>query len=409
MKRLLLTYTLILLSFASVYAKHNSQYYLDYATRFADSQMAHDPQLWQADGMKKPKWDYTQALIAKAMLQAYQATGKEKYLKYVQEFADYFIHDDGTIETYKKSDFNIDRVNGGSFLYVMNDIQPEERFQKAIDILYDQLKDHPRTNEGGFWHKKIYPHQMWLDGLYMAEPFYCRYAKEHGDSLGTFRIEHPFVQATFNRGYWDIILQFSLIDRHTYDLASGLNYHGWDESHEQAWSDSITGCSPHFWGRSMGWYVMAMVDVLDNMPKEHPGYTVLQAMLERSAKNLLKYQDKKTHLWYQVLDKQGEAGNYQEATCSAIFCYAFAKAANQGYLPKCYKKKAQQIFDGLVKNLVVENADGTISLTQCCSVAGLGGKPYRSGSYEYYIGEPIRNDDPKGIGPIIFAALELAK
>jgi len=376
--------------------------YADWVTIFADSQMENDPELWQADGMKAPKWDYTQTLVAKAMLEAYRLNGNEEYLKYVQAFADYFIQPDGSILTYKKETYNIDRVNGGTFLYVMNELQPEARFEQAIDTLYSQLLTHPRTQEGGFWHKKIYPHQMWLDGLYMAEPFYCRYAREH----------------ELTEGLEDVARQFALIDSHTYDSVSGLNYHGWDESREQQWADSITGCSPHFWGRSMGWYLMAMVDVLDYMPDTMAGYQQIKQMLERSAANLLRYQDKKTHLWYQVLDRPEAEGNYQEATCSAIFCYVFAKAANRGYLPKQYRREAERIYDGLVSNLI--NATVVIKdvnqiyikhaeLTECCAVAGLGGNPYRDGSYEYYINEKKRSDDPKGIGPLILALIELAK
>ena len=366
--------------------------YLYYAKRFTDSQIKHDPQLWMADGVQKPKWDYTQGLIAKAVTTAYIATGDTAYLNYVRDFADYFIEEDGSIKTYKKSDYNIDRVNGGSFLYVYYSICPEPRIAAAIDTLYCQLLTHPRTTEGGFWHKKIYPWQMWLDGLYMAEPFYCQYAATHG------------LQEAFD----DIQLQFETIDRHTYDSLSGLNYHGWDESKEQTWANKETGCSANFWGRSMGWYVMAMVDVLDNMPEDHPAYQSIKSMLQRSATNLLRYQDEDTHLWYQVLNEQEREGNYIESTCSAIFCYTFAKGANKGYLPESFRAEAEKIFDGIIKNLVIENADGTLSLTHCCSVAGLGGKQQRDGSFEYYISEPQRNDDPKGIGPLILAAIELS-
>lgn len=386
---------------------HTPQYYKMWAKRFADSQMAHDPQLWMSDGVKQPKWDYTQVLLAKAMLQVYQATGEERYMEYVQEFADYFIAEDGSIKTYKLTDYNIDRVNGGSFLFIMHDLRPEERYMKACDLLFEQLKSHPRVKEGGYWHKKIYTHQMWLDGLYMAQPFYSRYAKEH--VLEPSEVEAGDYKGTVDWGWNDIALHFRTVDSHTYDPKSGLNYHGWDESKEQRWADPNTGCSPHFWGRAMGWYVMAMVDVLENIPAEHPAHQEILKMLQRSAKNLLKYQDKKTHLWYQVLDMQKAEGNYQEATCSAIFCYAFAKAANRGYLPKSYMKEAEKIFDGLIRNKVTADGKGNYDLNGCCAVAGLGGNPYRDGTYDYYIHEPIRSNDPKGVGPMIFAALELAK
>ena len=367
--------------------------YLNYAVHLSNSQLQHDPQLWMADGVQKPKWDYTQGLMAKAILATYLATHDTAYLDYVYDFADYFINEDGTIKTYKKSDYNIDKVNGGPFLYMLSSIRPEPRFMAAIDTLYQQLLSHPRTTEGGFWHKKIYPHQMWLDGLYMAEPFYAQYAAVHG------------IQDLYD----DIRLQFETIDRHTYNAQTGLNYHGWDEAREQIWADSVTGCSPNFWGRSMGWYLMAMADALDFIPQEHPAFSSIKNLLNRSAANILRYQAPETHLWYQVLDKPDAEGNYLEATCSAIFCYTFAKAANKGYLPQEYKHEAELVFKGLEDNLLVTNTDGTLSLTHCCSVAGLGGKQQRDGSYEYYISEPQRNDDPKGLGPLILAALELAK
>ena len=371
----------------------SKSYYMSYAVHLSNSQMQHDSQLWKADGVRKPKWDYTQCLMAKAVLSTYLATDDTAYLNYVYDFADYFINEDGTIKTYNKAKYNIDHLNGGPFLFMLNVLRPEPRFAASIDTLYQQILTHPRTSEGGFWHKKIYSHQMWLDGLYMAEPFYAQYALTHG----------------LNEAFDDIQLQFATIDSHTYDPASGLNYHGWDEAREQMWADSVTGCSPNFWGRSMGWYVMAMADALDYIPQEHPAFASIQQLLNRSAANLLRYQDEETHLWWQVLDKPQAEGNYLEATCSAIFCYTFAKAANKGYLPEAYRHEAELIFKGLLDNLIVENTDGTLSLTHCCSVAGLGGKQQRDGSYEYYISEPQRNDDPKGIGPLILATLELAK
>lgn len=396
MKRIVLFIALAcsLSMFAKKQPQHESAYYMSYANKFAMSQMVNNPELWMTDRVKQPKWDYTQALMAKAMLQVYQATENKDYLNYVMDFANYFISKDGEIKTYKMEDFNIDRVNGGSFLYVLNDIMPESRWEKANDRLYEQLLKHPRTNEGGFWHKKIYEHQMWLDGIYMAEPFYIRYAVEHD----------------LKEGVDDVVKQFVLIDKHTYNPETGLNYHGWDEAKKQQWANPETGCSPHYWSRSLGWYIMAMVDVLDYMPKDHEGYQIIKDMLNRSAKNLLKYQDKKTHMWYQLTALPNQTGNYLESTSSAIFCYAFAKAANRGYLPASYKEEARKIFDGMVNNVIVFHEDGTISLLNCCSVAGLGGKPkYRDGSAAYYVSEPIVANDPKGIGPIIFAALELAK
>ncbi len=370
--------------------------YLQCAVRIAQSEIRHNPELWMADFLTKPKWDYTQGLIAKAMLETYLVTGDTTYLAYVEAFADFFIQEDGSIRTYDLSKYNLDRVNGGNFLYLLDSIAPQPRYQAAIRLLRSQLATQPRTSEGGFWHKQIYPSQMWLDGLYMAEPFYAHYAL--WDSTAD-------TDAIFD----DVVLQFSVVDKHTLNPATGLNYHGWDESRAQAWADSLTGCSPHTWGRAEGWYVMAICDVLDYLPQDHVGRARLIAILNRVCNALLPYQDPATGMWYQVPDLPEAEGNYTESTCSAMFCYALAKGARMGYLPAEYRTIAARAFDGLWKNAVVANEDGTLSLTRCCAVAGLGGTPYRSGTYDYYIHEKIRDNDPKGIGPLILAALELNK
>ncbi len=370
--------------------------YLQCAVRIAQSEIRHNPELWMADFLTKPKWDYTQGLIAKAMLETYLVTGDTTYLAYVEAFADFFIQEDGSIRTYDLSKYNLDRVNGGNFLYLLDSIAPQPRYQAAIRLLRSQLATQPRTSEGGFWHKQIYPSQMWLDGLYMAEPFYAHYAL--WDSTAD-------TDAIFD----DVVLQFSVVDKHTLNPATGLNYHGWDESRAQAWADSLTGCSPHTWGRAEGWYVMAICDVLDYLPQDHAGRARLIAILNRVCNALLPYQDPATGMWYQVPDLPEAEGNYTESTCSAMFCYALAKGARMGYLPAEYRTIAARAFDGLWKSAVVANEDGTLSLTRCCAVAGLGGTPYRSGTYDYYIHEKIRDNDPKGIGPLILAALELNK
>ncbi len=374
--------------------------YLACATTIAQSEMKHNPELWMADFLTKPKWDYTQGLVAKAMLETYLATGDTTYLNYVQAFADYFLLPDGTIRTYDLSKYNLDRVNGGNFIYLLDSIRPHKEYEQAIELLRSQLATQPRTSEGGFWHKQIYPSQMWMDGLYMAEPFYAHYA------VWAKERNHTAVEDTI---FDDVVRQFRVVDSHTLNAATGLNYHGWDESKAQAWADSVTGCSPHTWGRAEGWYVMAICDVLDYLPRDHEGRETLIGILRRVCDALLIYQDKETRMWYQVLDMPTAEGNYTESTCSAMFCYAMAKGARMGYLRSSFGDEAKKAFGGLWRNAVVSNEDGTVSLTRCCAVAGLGGNPYRSGTYEYYINEKVRDNDPKGIGPLILAALELNK
>jgi len=366
--------------------------YLQLAEELAKSEMEHNPELWTCDGAAKPKWEYTPTLMARAFIELYTRTGDTTYLNHAQAFADQFIGEDGTILTYKKSLYNMDRIQGGNFLIMLQAINPQPQYAIAIETLRDQLREQPRTSEGGFWHKQVYEHQMWLDGLFTGTTFYARYAAYKPEP----------------EAWSDVARQFLIIDAHT-RKANGLNHHGWDESRQMGWSDSITGCSPETWGRAEGWYVMALVDVLELMPKDHPDREALVNALNRVVIALSEFQDKDTHLWYQVPDKGDKEGNYLESTCSAMYCYAMAKGARIGVLDKRYKQEAQQVLEGLKAHKIVRNEDGTLSLIDCCAVAGLGGNPYRDGTYDYYIHERIREDDPKGVAPLILACIELSK
>ena len=365
---------------------------LQLAEELAKSEMAHNPELWTCDGAAKPKWEYTPTLMARAFIELYTRTGDTTYLNHAQAFADQFIGEDGTILTYKKSLYNMDRIQGGNFLIMLQAINPQPQYATAIETLRDQLREQPRTSEGGFWHKQVYEHQMWLDGLFTGTTFYARYAAYKPEP----------------EAWSDVARQFLIIDAHT-RKANGLNHHGWDESRQMGWSDSITGCSPETWGRAEGWYVMALVDVLELMPKDHPDREALVNALNRVVIALSEVQDKDTHLWYQVPDKGDKEGNYLESTCSAMYCYAMAKGARIGVLDKRYKQEAQQVLEGLKAHKIVRNEDDTLSLIDCCAVAGLGGNPYRDGTYDYYIHERIREDDPKGVAPLILACIELSK
>ena len=369
-----------------------SNIYLQTAESIAQSEMKHNPEMWTCDGAPKPKWEYTPTLMARAFLELYTATGDTAYLNHVQRFADLFIGEDGAILTYQQSLYNMDRIQGGNFLIMLNAIRPQPQYVIAIETLRDQLRDQPRTSEGGFWHKLVYPHQMWLDGLFTGTTFYARYAAYKPEP----------------EAWSDIANQFLVVDKHTLK-PNGLNHHGWDESRQMGWSDSITGCSPETWGRAEGWYVMALCDVLELMPADQPERPALEAILRRVIDALLAVQDPDTHLWYQVPDRAGDEGNYLESTCSAMYCFALAKGVRLGILPPEYKEQAAQIMDGLKTYKLRLNEDGTLSLIDCCAVAGLGGNPYRDGTYEYYVHERIREDDPKGVAPLLLAALELAK
>src|SRR5918993_3236415 len=230
---------------------------------------------------------------------------------------DFFVQDDGIIRTYKPDEYNIDHVNCGRNLLFLYKVTLKEKYLKAVQLLRNQLRTHPRTKAGGFWHKKIYPHQMWLDGLYMGQPFYAEYAKLfHEDTA-------------FN----DIARQFILMEKHARDTKTGLLYHGWDESRQQRWANKETGVSPHFWGRALGWFGMAMVDVLDHFPANQGGKDSIVAILNRFAKAVTKFQDTSTGLWYDIVDKQTTPTNYYEASASSMLVYTLMKGIRKGYLP----------------------------------------------------------------------------
>jgi unsaturated rhamnogalacturonyl hydrolase len=361
-----------------------------YSVRFADSEMKRFPEAWQLDYGKRLFFGYTQGLGTKAMLEMYRYSGDKKYLKYVEQWADSIVNEEGKILLYDKESYNIDFINAGKTLLDIYKITGKEKYRLAIESLISQLENHPRTTEGGFWHKKVYPYQMWLDGIFMGSPFMAQYGSD------------------FKKSEWidEAIHQVTLCYQKCLDEKTGLLHHAWDESKSQRWANPLTGQSSTHWGRSMGWYFMAVVDVLDFVPLNHPRRNELIQIVNHLAQVLPAYRDK-NGLWYQVLDQKDRAGNYAEASVSSQFMYAFAKSVNKGYLDKKYKQIALAAFKGIKSRLIRVEKDGTLSLTQCCAVAGLGGNPYRDGSYEYYINEKIRDNDGKATGPFIMGCIEL--
>ena len=363
---------------------------LPWSVRMADSVMARNRMPWQIDFRSIPRWEYTQGLVLKAIWQVGERTGDEKYLRYVENYYDAFIDESGQIGRYKLEEYNIDRINPGKVLFALHRRTGKEKYKKALFLLRSQMQTHPRTSEGGFWHKKVYPHQMWVDGLYMASPFLAEFA-------------HTFAEPAL---FDDVARQFLLMEKHARDDSTGLLYHGWDESRQQRWADPQTGLSPHFWGRGMGWFSMALVDVLDWMPNDHPQTPELVAMLNRLAAAISRVQDPQTGLWYQILDQGNQPGNYLESSASCMFAYSLCKGVQKGYLPQDYLVVAQRAYEGVLARFIRTDSLNTISITDACSVAGLGGDPYRDGSFAYYIGEPRRDNDPKAVGPFILASLQ---
>src|SRR5690606_29065873 len=288
---------------------------------FADSEMKRFPQAWQLDHGKRLYFGYGQGLACLAILKVWEATNDQKYFDYVEKWADTIINSDGNIHLYKLETYNIDYINPGKILFTLYEKTKKEKYKLAIECLMQQLKVHPRTHEGAYWHKLIYPHQIWLDGVYMAAPFVAQY--------GTF---------VDNTKYYDDAVNHVLVAaKNTFDPKSGLYYHAWDESKNQLWANKITGQSPNFWGRSIGWFYMAMVDVLDYIPENHDRRKEIINLIQNLATTLQKYQDK-DGLWWQVLDKPGAPKNYQEASVNTMFLYAYTKSINKGYISRSYEK-----------------------------------------------------------------------
>jgi unsaturated rhamnogalacturonyl hydrolase len=338
---------------------------------------------------RNPKWAYDVALLGMAV----DKLGKvdKKYSKYMEDWVNYFVKPDGSVTDYKPQEYNLDRIFPGRNMITVYKRYPEQKYKIALDNFIEQLKTQPKTTIGGYWHKNIYPSQMWLDGIFMASPYMAQYAKE------------------FNSPKWfdEAASQTKLIYEKTLDPATGLLMHAWDESHTQKWCDPETGRSHYPWSRAMGWYVLAIEDILDYLPANHPDRAALITILQKTCDALLKVKDEKSGLWYQVLNKSGKEGNYLEGSGSAMYIYAFAKGAHKGYLNKKYLDIANNSFNSFIKELVTVDEKGFVTIHNICGGCGLGGNPYRDGSYEYYVNEKRVDNDTKGVAPFIMAALEL--
>ena len=340
------------------------------------------------------QWEYDAGLVLRGIeghgLKARDAAA----LAYVKRTMDGLVDGAGNIKGYKIDEYNIDQINMGRVLFrLFGAAQGADkiRYRKAIDLLRSQMKTHPRTSDGAFWHKKIYPWQMWLDGVYMASPFLAEYA------------------ATFHEPglFDDVAKQILLAEAHMRDGETGLVYHGWDERKQQRWADPKTGTSPQFWGRAMGWYAMAIVDVLEWLPEDHPQRDAVVGVLQRLATAIARVQDRATGVWWQILDQPEREGNYREASASSMFVYTISKAVRNGWLGKAvYGPIASRGYQGLVKEFVEVGSDGKLDLKNVCKVAGLGGTPYRDGSYAYYTSTEVVKNDPKGVGAFLLAAVE---
>ena len=393
--------------------------YEHYSEWLTYSEMKRVPKSFLLDFSESPKWSYVMGIELEGMLDTYLAYGGEDIRKYCQEYTDTMINEKGDIRGYNILDYNLDNIRTGHFVTRMYNLYPEAKNKLAINTMMKQLQNQPRTiTDKVFWHKAIYAYQVWLDGIFMGLPFRCLTASTQLKPKDAIKI------------YDDAVNQLKITYERTLDPQTGLNRHAYDETRDAFWSDKETGLSQHCWGRAQGWYSMALIEVLDALPEDYSRRGEVLDLLQKDLDAVIKWQDQVSGAWYQVMDEPGREGNYLESTCTSMFAYVLMKAYNKGYLGEKYRDAGIKAYQGILKNFIRVNADKTISLTQCCEVAGLGPaatpqviaamkkinpkgsvkeNKRRDGSYEYYLSEPIRDNDAKGVGPFIWASLEYEK
>ena len=385
--------------------------YKNYSEWMTHSEMKRVPESYLLDFSTNPKWSYVMGIELEAMYDTFLKYGDTSILDYCKMYTDKMIGQEGDITGYKLKDYNLDNIRTGHFVARMYEKYPEGKNLKALKLLMSQLENQPRTEaDGVFWHKAIYAYQVWLDGIFMGLPFHALTA--------SMLLSPDEAEAVYD----DAVKQISVTYQRTLDPKTGLNRHAWDETHQMFWADKQTGLSQHCWGRAQGWYTMALIELLDAVPQDYKSRNLIIDLLGKDLDAIVKWQDEKTGLWYQVMDSPGREGNYLEATCSSMFAYALLKAVRKGYVDDKYLKAGRKAYQGIIDNFIKVNPDKTISLTNCCSVAGLGPgisekvleaapnvkeNTRRDGSYQYYLSEPIRDNDAKGVGPFIWASLEM--
>ncbi len=357
-----------------------------------------DMPLWNIESIKqgkKPAWNYIDGCMMTSLIEMYKSTGDKKYLNFVLSFVDYYVFEDGTIRGYDPTKYSTDDVCESRILFDLYGYTNNEKYLKAIELTYTQIEKHPRTKEGNFFHKAIYHDQIWLDGLYMIQPFYTRYQTEFGGC-----------------NYTDIVNQFKNVKRIMFNEKDGLYYHGYDESRTLFWADKKTGLSKNYWLRSIGWFLTGLIDVYSFMDDSKAQQKQeIAGIFQDSIKGILRYKDPETDMFYQVPNYPGRTGNYLETSGSSMIAYAILKGARLGILESEYQNIGKEIFEGIAKKCMSIGEDGSLNLKGICLVAGLGPENNlrRDGSYEYYISEPVVENDAKGVGPFIMAYTEIKK
>lgn len=368
--------------------------------KYIDKLMTSSPflPLWNIESIrqgKKPGWNYIDGCMMTSLLELYKTTKEEKYFDFVKRFIDYYVEDDGSILGYDPLKYSTDDVCESRVLFDLYALTKEEKYQKAIERTYEQVKSHPRTKEGNFWHKKIYPHQVWLDGLYMMQPFYTRYISQKG-----------------SKNYEDIVHQFENVFSIMFDKEKRLYYHGYDSSKTMFWASKETGLSPSFWLRSIGWYMVGLIDCIGYIDEDCPLYKErLSKIFKTTIEGILLYKDEKTNMFYQVPHLPQKEGNYLETSGSSMIAYAILKGVRLGILEETYRQIGKDIFDGICSTYLSSDENGDLNLEGICLVAGLGPENNlrRNGTFEYYISEPVVANDAKGTGPLVMAFTEILK
>lgn len=369
---------------------------------------------------KKGKWSYVMGIELEGMLDTYLAHGGDKILDYLKRYPQQMISDEGNTTGYKYEDFNLDNIRTAHFIYRMNEIDHRKGNDIALKEYFRQLINQPRTDEGVYWHKQIYHDQVWLDGIFMGLPYKTMAipsmvkqgmtVASKGEPKKGVKLSKKQQEKEIMAYYDDILNQITMTDARTYDEKTNLWKHAWDSKHGMFWADKTTGQSQHTWARALGWFTMAQIEILDYLPETYARRQEVIDMLQKTLKACIQYQDPETGVWHDVMDVN-DPRNYLESTASCMFAYCMLKGARLGYLDDSYRQAGIKAYKGIINNFIRVDEDGTISLTECCSVSGLGPEksPHRDGSFEYYISEPIRDNDAKGVGPFMWATLEMEK
>lgn len=362
----------------------------NYIKKLMEDSIPFNP-LWNVEILrgKEPSWNYIDGCMMIALLELYKIRKDLKYLNFVINYVDYFINEDGTIKGYDPKNYSLDDMSESRILFDLYKYTKNEKYMRAIKYTYTQIFNQPRNYLGNFWHKPRHPHQIWLDGLFMAMPFYMRYETEINNKLN----------------YTDIHHQYENVHKYMYNKKMKLYYHGLDPSRTIFWADKQTGLSKGYWLRATGWFIISLIDVIDYMDKTNSDFKFYKKLFKEALDGILKYQDKESKMFYQVPEQGSRVGNYLETSGSAMISYAILKGVRLNILNKKYKQIGIDIFNGIT-NKYLKEENSTIRLDGICLLAGLGNDKKRDGSFEYYISEPIVSNDAKGVAPYLLAYIE---